>query len=74
MTPEKRKAAEAFLDDGAPFSEIAETLHVDRRALSKAFPGRGWSKSEGGLFSAETRATARALGITADRRTRRVRS
>jgi hypothetical protein len=48
MTPEER--ALALLDDGASYAETARSIGKDRSWVTKRFPGRGWTKQEGGAY------------------------
>lgn len=43
MTPERKAAIGAMLDDGWSFAEISRTEGADRETLQRYFPGRQWS-------------------------------
>lgn len=45
-TPERRAFFESLLDDGWSFQEIARTHGADASALSRHFPGRGWTPAQ----------------------------
>jgi hypothetical protein len=36
-----------LLRDGASYTEVARTVGVDRKQVSKKFPGYGWTKQQG---------------------------
>lgn len=38
----------AMLEDGASYTEVAETFGSDRSTIRDKFPGYGWTSSEGG--------------------------
>ena len=39
-----------LLRDGASYTEVARTVNVDRKQISKKFPGYGWTKQQGVEF------------------------
>lgn len=45
-----RKRALALLEDGASYTEVAETLGVCRKTVSKRLPGYGWTHRQGGAY------------------------
>ena len=47
-----RESAGRMLRDGASVREVARTLGVHHKTVSRWFPGAGWSKREGGEFRA----------------------
>jgi len=51
-TPERLEQARRLLDDGASYQEVSRTLGMHERTLMRHFPGRGWSKREGGRLGA----------------------
>ena len=46
--PEIWEPVEKMLDEGMSYNAIATALGVDHRAISKRFPGRGWTYKQGG--------------------------
>ena len=51
-SPERLRAAEALLNEGASYQEVGRTLGMTSRTLAHHFPGRGWSRQESGSFAA----------------------
>lgn len=51
-TPELLKRAEDLLADGASQHETQRTTGISRTTLRKYFPGKGWSKKQGGDYAA----------------------
>lgn len=39
-----------MVDDGCSFHEIARTLGVDRRTITRHFPGHQWTQSQGAVY------------------------
>jgi IS30 family transposase len=48
LSEDKLKQIEAMVEDHVSFREISATLGVDRRTISKYFPGRGWDHKTSG--------------------------
>lgn len=46
-SPQLRQQIESMLDDGCSYSEVQRTTGVHSSALSKYWPGRGMSRSDG---------------------------
>lgn len=46
MTDDEIRRAEALLDDGASYSEVARTLGRTAQSIGERFPGRGYSKAQ----------------------------
>lgn len=46
--PEIWEPVEQMLDEGMSYNAIATALGVDHQAISKRFPGRGWTSKQGG--------------------------
>jgi hypothetical protein len=40
----------ALLEDGASYTETARTIGKCRNWVASRFPGRGWTKQEGGAY------------------------
>lgn len=56
-TDESLATAGRLLDDGASFTEVGRTLGCSPEAVSKHFPGRGWTHQQSGslgIFVART--------------------
>jgi DNA invertase Pin-like site-specific DNA recombinase len=43
---ERLDAARQMVEDGAPFSEIKNTLHLSGAVLHRAFPGKAWTAEQ----------------------------
>lgn len=55
-----------MLDDGTSKAEVQRTLHLSQQTIDKNFPGRGWTKQEGGRFSRATKRDMIEVGWRAD--------
>jgi hypothetical protein len=47
IAPDLWHEAERLLKDGASYQEVHRTTGITRKALSKNFPGYGWTKQQG---------------------------
>lgn len=56
-----RPAVEELLGQGYSQNEAASTVGIDRASVSRAFPGRGMSQSEGGKIGQLIRKTNKQL-------------
>ncbi len=43
--------AEAMLEDGCSYKEVARTLGCSHVWVARRFPGRGWTRSQGAAFA-----------------------
>lgn len=46
MTPERKAAISAMLDDGWSFAEVQRTEGADWETLARHFPGRAWTTAQ----------------------------
>jgi IS30 family transposase len=60
MTPERKQAIEAMLDDGMSYREINRTEGADMQTLRRHFPGRNWTPQQSADHLAAIR---RATGV-----------
>lgn len=59
-TPEELKGMEALLDEGAPYSEVGRTFGYSRSAVSRHFPGRGFTANQAGEMANAVRKANKA--------------
>jgi hypothetical protein len=52
---ERMKQAERMIDEGASFTEIQRTTHINRKALRKRFPGKQWTNKQALEYALEVR-------------------
>lgn len=62
LNEDETRHAQQLLDAGCSYREVARTLNRDKQLISRHFPGRGWSKSDGALYG-QTRARMRRAGL-----------
>lgn len=59
MTPERKQAIQAMLDDGWSHAEIGRTEGADPETLAKHFPGTAWTKKQRAAHLSTLRITNR---------------
>ena len=59
LSPERKRAVEEMINDGASFNDIIDTLHVTGETIRRHFPGRGWTPAQGSAKAHLTRALNR---------------
>lgn len=67
MDADTLAAAARLLDEGVSYRETAATLGINRSALSRLLPGRGWTYRQAGQFRAATRRASRLAGVVIGR-------
>lgn len=46
VNPEYAALWESYLDEGMPYSRVAEIFGVHRNVVAKYYPGRGWTRKQ----------------------------
>ncbi|OFB37983.1 hypothetical protein BA059_16795 [Mycolicibacterium sp. (ex Dasyatis americana)] len=46
LTDDQIRLAESLLDDGASYTEVAQTIGCTAQSVSERFPGRGYTRSQ----------------------------
>jgi len=59
MTADQIDVAKRLLDDGCSYKEASRSVGVSNTTMARTFPGRGWTKRQGGEFRAFLRSMER---------------
>lgn len=55
LTEDELRIAAEMLDDGCPYTEVAQTLGRSATTMAARFPGRGLTHAESGMYNAARR-------------------